>query len=129
MSLKYYGEKQSNCSDSTCCYFDGYGLYVDKSEVERLVDAVKNKPQDFLPEYLPKIKEIIDSRKFIKEENNETIILNRDKSKPLIEFCMTKYYPCFFLVKDNKDTACMIYPYKFNRCKNTKCEECYKSSK
>lgn len=121
-TVRQYGTRESKCQGSVCCYMDGYGIQVAKSELEKLIDAVKNRPQNFLPEYLPKIKKIINEECFVRFQENR-VILKGDKSRKPIVICMTDYYPCFFL-ENSSETSCMIYPYGFQRCKNTPCEDC-----
>ena len=126
--IKYYGANKSGCDGASCCYFDGYGLLVERREVERLIDAVKNKPDDFLLEYLPEIRKIVEEKKFFKCEGRQ-IRLDRDKSRPMIEFCMTSYYPCFFFKKKDRLSTCIVYPYRFKICRDTGCDDCYKNQK
>ena len=111
----------------TGCYMDGYGLVIGKSEVERLMYAVNKRPKDFIPQYLSKIKRALQNGNHIKL-NDDKYKLKGDKSRNFIEFSMTAYYPCPFLEVDDDLTACMIYPYRFQICKNTLCEDCYKSN-
>jgi len=126
-SKKIYGDtKESKCKDSSCCYIDGHGLQIGKSEIERLVDAVNKRPQEFIPKYLPKIKRILGKKDLIKF-NGEKVKIKGDKSKNFIVMGMTDYHPCPFLNIVDGSTSCIVYPYRFQICKNTSCEDCYSS--
>ena len=130
--LKTYGKKQTGCTHSECCYIGkGYGYSILQSEVEELRNAVSNRPEDFIPEYLPRIKNILGDGKFIKHDrfDKNVIRLVGDRSRSPIGGIYV-YYPCHFLevYEDfgNESSACMIHPQKFQVCKEKSCGDCYR---
>ena len=132
---KFYGKRScSKPCESECCYFEKYSYVIGKnkaitlSEVERLRNAVKHSLHEFKPEYRERIKRIVENNEFmIKDKYNEDH-LTSDTSLPGISPCMgIMYYPCRFLSGaekvSNTNKACMIYPFRFQICKNTKPED------
>jgi Fe-S-cluster containining protein len=126
-----YGDRLSRCVDSSCCYLDkNYGLslsekgQVKPDEIKILEEVSKNPNNIILSQYQEKVKQLLFDKKFIKSRN-DYIHITGDDSKPMIEIAMTAYYPCYFL--DIETNACMIYPVRFNICKTTSCEDCFKA--
>lgn len=124
--MSFYGERVCgrNCY-SQCCYFeygvgpvkDGYE--IKKKEVRRLRRAVKKHLNHFLPEYQSRIKDIVESGKFILKSGKFGFLAG-DENKPGFKDNSEWYFPCVFLDKP----SCMIHPYKFQICKNTTEKDC-----
>ncbi|MEM5872328.1 MAG: hypothetical protein QXD55_00485 [Candidatus Aenigmatarchaeota archaeon] len=123
--MPFYGERSCSIKcNSECCYFPRPGepfSKIEEKQINKVINAVKNNLEAFLPEYREIVKKIVKEGFIV--EKFDTKYLKCDTTKTGFDSCMVPYYPCVFLANSenffNENKACMIYPYRFSFCKNT----------
>ena len=132
-AIVQYGERKAPCRSSSCCdYLNNHR--VERYEIERIIEAAEKTPEIFQPEYRERVLDIVKSKRFFEEGKNYSdrgkCIIKNDKSRGRGGWMGGNFFACYFKAEEMDptgriiDSACMIYPVRFELCKGHSCDGC-----